>query len=207
MRPSAASLPHADPSVIPDRFLGGTRRPGLNIRNSTVYKLIRSRKVRTFRVGRSPSAARLSLRRDRQPPIRKSTSDEVAIVGLLRALVTEPARLGARPQCCGCRLPRGARPLAAGAAQRHAAARRLHKRRMCATSRHAISSKPKERNASQSSTVTRDAVALSFSAIAHSARSRGPRRRSSRHRLSLIAAISSPSPPSARRNSAWDCVQ
>jgi hypothetical protein len=34
-------------------------RPGLNIRNSTVYKLIRARKIPTFRVGRSPSAARL----------------------------------------------------------------------------------------------------------------------------------------------------
>jgi hypothetical protein len=29
------------------------RRPGLNIGNNTVYKLIRARKVRTFRVGRS----------------------------------------------------------------------------------------------------------------------------------------------------------
>lgn len=36
--------------------------------------------------------------------------------------------------------------------------------------------------------------ALSFSAIAHNARSRGPRRRNSRYRRSLIAAISSPSP-------------
>ena len=30
----------------------------------------------------------------------------MAIGGLLRALVTDPARLGARPQCCGCRPPR-----------------------------------------------------------------------------------------------------
>jgi len=32
----------------------------LNIRNGTVYKVIRVRKIPTFRVGRSPSAARLS---------------------------------------------------------------------------------------------------------------------------------------------------
>jgi len=67
--------------------------------------------------------------------------------------------------------------------------------------------KVERRKTSQSVTVTRSAVALSFSAIAHSARARGPRRGSSRHRRSLIAAMSSPSPPSARRNSAWDWVQ
>jgi hypothetical protein len=32
----------------------------LNIKNSAVYKLIRARKVPTFCVGRSPSAARVS---------------------------------------------------------------------------------------------------------------------------------------------------
>jgi hypothetical protein len=41
-------------------------------------------------------------------PIRKSTSDEVAIGGLLRALVTDPARRTAAVR--GCRSPRGARP-------------------------------------------------------------------------------------------------
>jgi hypothetical protein len=57
-------------------------------------------------------------------------------------------------------------------------------------------------NTFQSLTVTRAALALGFSAIAHSARSRGSRCGSSRHCRSLIASISSRFPPPARRNSA-----